>query len=260
MPAFICENCHRDFSSRQRLNTHKNKANKCKLNIFELQNKLDIANTIDMNKKEDKNIWTNIKYQSDITLKLDKNTGNSCCIFGSSKSGKSTCLMHLYEKYYRKYISVLFSDSPQIELYKSKNLLISEDYEPNVIKRMHVINKKTSNKYNFCVLFDDMVTNKNDETLKKTVLIFRNSNISSIVSLQSTTLLNKQSRGSINNYLFFWYNSDESIKDVINKFLSGVIPGTMDQKIQKYREITKDHGFIYYNSKENIVSFHRLSL
>jgi len=201
-----------------------------------------------------------VNYKNDVELKLDPKTGNSTVLFGSSKSGKSTCLMRIYEKYYHDTISVLFTESPQLKLYKDSKLITAGYFYPDVVKDMHTINKKTKNKYKFTCFLDDIVTCKENSMIRKMILVLRNSNISSVVSLQDCKLFNKQNRGSVNNYLFFHMNTEEAAESLIKLFLTTHLPGPMEQKIKLYRTITANHGFIYYNPREDSVSFHRLSL
>src|SRR5690348_14510569 len=53
-----------------------------------------------------------IHFSNRIEMILDPNTGNSTAIFGSSKTGKSTLMMYLYNKYYAsdpEFLSTLFT-------------------------------------------------------------------------------------------------------------------------------------------------------
>lgn len=198
------------------------------------------------------------KVRNDINLKLDSKTGNSTVIYGSSKAGKSTLMMYLYKKYYVNDISTLFTESPQIDLYKSKNLIVAPAFFPEVVKEAHMINKKTKNKYNFTFMLDDIVDQKENDVIRKMILILRNSNISSITSLQSPVLLQKANRSSVNNIMFFKFNTAEQIEQIIRFYLNGYLPGKMDDKINLYRQLTADHHFLYYNPRDNIITRHKI--
>ena len=197
-----------------------------------------------------------LKYS--INIPMDNNTGNSTVIFGSSKAGKSTLLMNLYKQYYREYISVLFTESPQLKLFKDNRLIIAPELFGDIIRDMHKINKGTKNKYKFCALLDDIVDQKENILVRKLILILRNSNISSVVSLQSPKLLSKSNRGSVNNYIFFKFNTDEMIEEIIKLFLSSFLQGKMDQKIKQYKNMTENHQFIYYRPLDDKISVHKL--
>lgn len=278
-----CPRCLQNYYSPQRLRSHLNRKNKCKVinpNYVEMKKEdfiaehKDLVKVLDLDTKtakgpgvkkelkeqseELKKYTSSYKIKTGINLQLDPKTGNSTVILGSSKAGKSTLLMYLYNKYYKDYISVLFSDNPQIDLYKDKKLIKSAFFIPQIIKDFHRINRNTKNKYEFCCLLDDIVNEKEDEMLKRLVLSFRNSNISSIVSIQSPTLLNKSNRSSINNIIFFRFNTDEMIEQVIKFFLTSFLTGKMEDKIKQYKDMTKDHQFIYLNPRENKISIHKI--
>ena len=271
-----CPRCKQDFASKQRLQYHLNRKNPCKIikmpvsdfieeheNLINVLGKAEgpgVKEELKEQTEELQNVKNKYEVIKGIKLNLDKNTGNSTVILGSSKAGKSTVLMYLYRKYYNDSISVLFSDNPQINLYKDKNLIKSSFFIPQIVKDFHRINRKTKNKYEFTVLLDDIVNEKENEMLRRLILSLRNSNISSIVSIQSPTLISKSNRSSINNLLFFRFNNDEMIEQVIRFFLSSYIPGKMDEKIKRYREMTANHQFIYLDPRENKISVHKISI
>lgn len=202
---------------------------------------------------------------NNISLKLDDNTGNSTALIGSSKQGKSTCMMELYRQYYsgEDFVSTLFADNPQIALYRDPRLVVCPAYEPRMIKLAHTINRKTKNHYDFLFLLDDIVDKRDDTILKQLILTHRNSNISSIVCLQFTNLLAKVARANVNNLLLFGLNSDEAIDLVCHQFLASHLRTCKIPErhwCQYYREATKNHGFLYTHPSSGEVSYHRLAL
>lgn len=200
-------------------------------------------------------------------MHLDANTGNTTFLIGSSKRGKSTLLMYIYEKYYKKSISTLFSINSHIKLYKKGNLIRCNKFNnecATLIKKMKYINHKCENKYDFSLFFDDITNIRYNNLVNELILTYRNSNISSIVSLQYPNLLSKQSRGSINNVIFFGLNNDESIAVALNSFLKSKFNklgfrSEVDQ-INLYRELTRDHQFIYLHPESGHMSIHKLNL
>lgn len=198
-----------------------------------------------------------------VTLALDPGTGNSTALIGSSKQGKSTCMMHLYRKHYAdaKSVNVLFATNPQIALYTSKKLISVPTYDPRFIQMAQSINRRTNNAYPFLFMIDDIVDRRDDVVLKQLILTYRNSNISSIICLQYTNLLAKVSRANMNNLLLFGFNSDEAIEIVCKQFLSthlrsqGVLPEHWNAY---YRKVTANHGFFYVRPATNEVTYHRL--
>lgn len=281
MVLHICDRCKQPFANATSLRNHKNRKNPCLMvsmpvdkaieehkRIVEVLDsavptapptvQADLKEEVKEQAKEFRQ-YTAMTFKADIDLRLDAKTGNSTVLLGASKSGKSTLLMYLYRKYYEKTVAVLFTESPQIPLYtRQRKLVIANNFYRDLVREAHKINKNTKNKYPFTFLVDDVVDQKDNVTLKKMMLILRNSNISSLISLQSMTLMNKQSRGSVNNYIFFRFNTDEQIKTTIEAFLMSHLPGPMEQKIKTYKAMTADHGFIYYNPREDAISLHRL--
>lgn len=203
-------------------------------------------------------------------LLLDPNTGNTTFILGSSKMGKSTSLMYIYDKYYsgKDFVSILWTANPQIELYKHhKNLLKSGVWNKKseeVIMAEKTIQTKTKNKYKFCNMFDDVINVRNNTLIDNLLLTYRNSNMSSILSLQYSNLMSKCSRSNCNNILAFGFNTDEAILVVIKTFLSGYLRtlgiANIDDQVNWYKEMTKDHSFIYIKPADGIVSFHKINI
>ena len=203
-------------------------------------------------------------------LLLDKDTGNTTFLLGSSKMGKSTALMEIYDTYYSspEYISILWTGNPQIKLYKGhKRLLVSGVWDKKaeqVIESEKKIQTKTKNHYRFCNMFDDVIPIKNSALLDRLILTYRNSDMSSLISLQYSNLLSKCSRANCNNVLCFGFNTDESIEIVIKTFLTGYLRtkgiNSIADQINWYKEVTADHSFIYIKPADGVVSFHKFSI
>ncbi len=219
---------------------------------------------------EERKIPKGIKVLDKLNLKLDQGTGNTTYLLGSSKRGKSTLMMHIFRKHYNKknFITTLFSINSQIPLYKSKKSLIKinnfgKDAQ-RYIKMEQVANKRCKNKYNWSNLIDDVIDIRDNRLINNMILTYRNSKISSVICLQYSNLLSKQSRSNINNICCFAFNTDEAIEVVIKTFLKGAfnklgIRG-LDEQIEFYRKMTMDHGFIYIHPESGMISFHKLSL
>lgn len=209
-------------------------------------------------------------------LLLDKGTGNTTFILGSSKMGKSTALMKVYDKYYKLnsagddsgFISTLWTCNPQIQLYKKhKNLLVAGCWNKNgeeIIKQQKKIQTGTNNKYKFLNIFDDVISVRNNVLLDNLILTYRNSKMSSIISLQYSNLMSKCSRANCNNIMAFGFNTDESIEVVIKTFLSGYLKQNgiikLPDQINWYKMVTANHSFIYIKPADGVVSFHRFNL
>lgn len=203
-------------------------------------------------------------------LLLDSGTGNTIFILGSSKMGKSTLLLKIYDEYYSgsEYVSILWAGNPQIDIYKKhKNLIVSGVWDKRgekIISSQKKIQIGTKNKYQFCNMFDDVLDMRNSDLLKNLLLSYRNSKISSIISLQYPSLLQKSARANVNNVICFNFISDEAIIVVLKIYFIGYLAKlgikSLGDQISWYKEMTKDHSFIYLKPAEGHVSFHKLSI
>ena len=173
--------------------------------------------------------------------------GFSIALIGSTRSGKSTALGYILEHYFKDHIGVLMTNSPQAEIYKAmKTVAQSPGYLPKVIRDMAHINRETKNKYEFLAILDDVVSGvKFDKEILQMLTIYRNSNVSCIISAQAVSLMNAAGRTNINNVCLFKLNSDEQIEKVIKFYLNSYFPPSwrMIEKIKYYREKTEDHHF-----------------
>lgn len=243
-----------------------------KLREDQKKKNIEYKNTkkIVIEKSKDEEIPKPMMNKTEFKLKLDEGTGNTTLLLGSSKMGKSTLLMKMYDEYYsdNNYISILWAGNPHIKVYeKHKNLIISSVWNKKstkVIESQKKIQVGTKNKYNFCNLFDDVIDVHNSDLVRNLMLSYRNSKISSVISLQYPNLLSKSSRGNCNNIICFRFVSDESIEVVLKIFFTGYLSSIgikkLGDQINWYKEMTNDHSFIYLKPAENIVSFHKLSV
>lgn len=185
---------------------------------------------------------------------------NACsfAIVGSSKSGKTTFLKYLVSKHFSDDIKVLMTQSPQADIYTAlkKEVAFAPAYIPDIIKTCYLINKHTKNHYPFLIIVDDVVGVKNDRQMTKTMCLYRNSRISSIVCGQDAKMLSSTGRANVNHICLFKQNTDNRIEDNIKEFLRTYFPRSlsMDEKIDLYKRMTEDHGFIYIDNLNNTIT------
>lgn len=202
-------------------------------------------------------------------LKLDKNTGSTMLILGSSKRGKSHLMMHLYEQKFKRpdVISTLFTDNPHLRVYKGDpNLLCAYGFEEphaKYVQMQHYLNVKTKNRYRFANFIDDVVDRKNSPVINKMLLTYRNANISTCICLQYLFLFSKQNRANVNHTFCFGVNSAEDaqnlVKNVLRPYFVELGLKGLDLMVKFYRIVTADHGFIYIDNVHGKMSFHRLA-
>ena len=184
----------------------------------------------------------------------DKSTGGcSTLAIGSTRCGKTTALKYILEKYFNKHFGMIFSESAHAPAYKDMkyNLLpLASVFVPELIRDSYLINKELKNHYDFLFVLDDCPLVKSDKQLLKMLTIYRNSNISAIICVQSPTLLNPTCRSNFNIVLLFWQNTTAQIEAVIKAYLRGVFPDSLsyENKIAIYRELTRDHHMIVLNN------------
>lgn len=184
--------------------------------------------------------------------------GCSVMMVGSTRSGKSTALKHIMDKYFKKHCGVLFSQSVKANAYKDMNYPLiakSAAYVPELIKDMYLINKDTKNHYPFLVVIDDCPLIRADKELIKLTTIYRNSGLSSIICMQNLQMLNPTARSNINFVLLFRLNNTEAIERTIKTFLRGYLPQgwNYDRKIAWYKEQTEDHHFLFIDNLQGTI-------
>jgi len=181
---------------------------------------------------------------------FDPKENYTMALIGSTKSGKSTFLDYLIPKINNMYdLIVLFSVNAHAKVYdklkKLHNLMAFEQFIPEVVEDLHKFNKKTDNSLKFLILMDDEINNKYSSVVKNMFCTYRNANISSIFSGQDYTFLAKNVRNNINYVFIFKQNAEESINDVIDKFLKGTLNEVLFGKMSAIakRKLRKDDKY-----------------
>jgi hypothetical protein len=187
----------------------------------------------------------------DLSVELpDRKTGGvSFCLMGSTRSGKTTLLKHILKKYFNRHLKVLMSNSIHAPIYKEiEDCIKSPIYSHKVIKEGYEINRKTNNHYPFLYVLDDIVDKKHDKELMKLLTIYRNSGLSTVISLQSPILMNTTGRGNVNFVCLGKMNSDENIEKAVRMYLMSFLKGKIDDKIRQYKVLTEDHFWFMVNN------------
>ena len=153
--------------------------------------------------------------------------GCSILMLGSGRSGKTTALKHILDKYFKQHCGVIFSQSARAQAYQHMKyplLPLSSCFIPELMNDAYRINKDTKNHYPFLFVLDDCPLVKNDKELLKMLTIYRNSGISGVVCVQSPTLLNPTCRSNFTFVMLFKQNTTEQIEQTIKGFLRGYFP------------------------------------
>lgn len=173
--------------------------------------------------------------------------GMTVALVGSTRSGKTTLLNHILNHCFEKHVGVLMTPSLHAPIYEAiKGLAKAPFYVPRIIEEMYSINRKTENHYPFLAVLDDVVTAKFDKTLMKSFTIYRNSGITTIMSVQNPIIFNSVTRGNFNAVILGYLNSDEACEKVIRMFCYTSIPGkNIEEKIAEYKKLTEGHYWLY---------------
>lgn len=237
------------------------KLEQLKINV-KINKEKTVPNNMNINLSEMKTIDP-IEVKNTIDLYLDDKTGNNIVLFGSTKTGKSTLMMHLYRKYWANTIAILCAENIQIGMYHDNTEKMVKTYSYDVceqlIKTIHRIQRGTKNNYEFTIMLDDIVTRTNDPTLQKLIMVYRNSLINSIISVQYPYVVSKRCRANMTNMIFFRFYNPATVIEITKQFLPQFFRNLTDaERVDKYNAMTKDHQFIYYSPKTEKFSIHKL--
>jgi len=204
---------------------------------------------IDIMKQIDEDIKS-IKWE-----KLDKNTfdffdphARSMCVIGSSFCGKSTFVFKVADMMFNTndILTIAMLDNPQADVYNTlpRSYQIVDTFRADLVKAMHSIAKKTKNKFKFGVILDDIIDLRYSNTLRSMLLSWRNSRISSILSLQDVSLVSRSMKNSI-SYLCLRNNTDMGVVETLMKNYIGYRDiffkkKTMNEKIMLFTTLMKD--------------------
>ena len=181
------------------------------------------------------------------SIDLPAQGGCSFGLIGSTRSGKSSAMLWLWERYFSRHITVMTTGSIQADIYGPlrKTCAISPEFYPELIKESMMLNQKTGNHYPILHILDDMLDGKNTKALSKLLTIGRNSALSTIICAQELTILNAIGRTNLNYILCFRLNSDTAVEKVVRNWLRHVLPGkTIEEKCAQYKLLTQDHHFL----------------
>ena len=201
-----------------------------------------------------------------LELPDEKTGGCSVLMIGSTRSGKSTALKHILDRYFKKHIGCLFSNSIHSNAYNDMrtypNLVPSGVVIPELIRDSYLINRETKNHYHWLYIFDDTPTARNDKELLKLCTIYRNAGVSGIFCTQSPSLLNPTCRSNFNFVLLFKLNATEQIENVVKMYLRGYMPKSYnyEDKIRWFKAATDDHHFILIDNLQGTIQRCRIDI
>jgi len=185
-------------------------------------------------------------------VNLEVKGGTTLALFGSSFSGKSTLLCYFINNLVKAKIydvvivmTESLNSAPLKKLDKSVILVLG--YHPDIVQLAYKINMKTDNRYKFLFVLDDCVGLRNNRTLEKQILLYRNSNISTILSTQYIkTLTPPATRGSLHTVIMTGGKTPETREQTYKTFLRSYLKGYnmegADDWIVKNTELSPSGG------------------
>ncbi len=191
-------------------------------------------------------------------LKIPENQNCSFACIGSTRSGKSYAMKHIWNTYFKKHITILLTHSGHAEIYRDfkKTVCLSDGFHKELIDEPMKINKLTNDQYHFCVIFDDLgMDGKISDSMTNLLTRGRNCGMSCIYAGQKLTMLSATGRSNINYILCFAQNTDSEIENTIKCFLRSYFPKGMriPEMVALYRQLTMDHHFICVDTLDNQV-------
>jgi hypothetical protein len=174
--------------------------------------------------------------KDNITL-IDVNRvgGSTAFLVGGSSSGKTsllvTALSNIIEQHPDRYdVIMVFSESISAEPLKkwldaiegtSSKVHFFPVFIPELVTMMVDINKATDNRYGVLVVLDDCLEGLRGKTASKMINIYRNSGISTIISIQYCKFVTPAMRSSFHRVWITSGRNAEIRKSIIDMFIKG---------------------------------------
>lgn len=198
-------------------------------------------------------------------MDLPSNGGVAVSLIGAGRSGKTSILKYLLRTAFKHHITTMFTLSSHADIYKEfpKKLIVANEYLPDIIKDGYKINQACGNRFPFCFVTDDVHGShvKMDQQMLRLLTLYRNSNCSAIITGQSPSLLSAVGRGNCAYICCGQMNTSEEIEKVIKMYLNAYLPTNMkmSEKIQFYKDATREHTFFMIDNILNTCSLTKLS-
>ena len=184
-------------------------------------------------------------------------------LIGSTRSGKSTAMIYIWERWMKDQMTIMMSGSPHGEIYGPlrKTAAICPEFHSELIKDAFQMNMATKGKYPTTFIFDDMLDGKNSKALCKLLTIGRNLACCTLICAQELSILNSIGRTNLNYICCFRLNSDMAVEKVVKNYLRHALPkGTIAYQCSVYKALTTDHRFFVVDTLANEIFLCKLDL
>lgn len=198
-----------------------------------------------------------VKIISEAKRKLqsaEKKNGVTFALIGSSGCGKSSIIRKVFidqlftkvakEEDKKEFIIQVFTESSKSDAFdglaKDKNILMDcKGLDEDIINWAYHMNEKYDKKYNFMFILDDVLDVRFKKLVRSMFLTMRNTNISSLISLQYPNLIPKSVRTSVYFTILFFFAQNEGIELAVRGWMTPYLTGrNIEEKILQYRTWT----------------------
>lgn len=170
--------------------------------------------------------------------------GITVAIMGGSGRGKSTLLRKIFiDKLYgisKEYIVQIFTESASSDALQNmpKDVIVDGmGVDQDTINFCYKTNQEYDKRYNFVIILDDCIHIRFAKMIERMFLIMRNSNITSVVSLQHPKHIPVSIRNSIYFAICMGFNGGDGAEICVRNWIGGYLPGnTISEKIYHYQE------------------------
>jgi len=204
-----------------------------------------------------------------------ESSGVTYGIVGKSFSGKTTFIVKELNKLtveeLRMYNGIIFfTESANADPLKDlservkEKMILTDRFCPKILQVLKKLNDSTHNMFKFLVIFDDILQLRG-MLLTKSILTLRNSNISTVISIQYEKLMNPAQRSSIHNMYIFNLRT-ESWEYMLRGFILGnikeMLPSMKQEKsvvkvAQNLRQCMDDYILYYDQRRDEIVLWNK---
>lgn len=181
------------------------------------------------------------------------NNGVTFAFMGSSGCGKSTVIRKVFidqifgknapREDGKEFIITVFTESAKSDAFKDLDKTVIVDgkgIDEHTINWCYHMNEEYDKKYNFFLILDDVLDINYKMLVKRMFLTMRNTNISSLISLQYPNLIPKSIRTSVYFSLCFNFNNLEGVEVIVRGWLAAYMQGrNIREKVDDYLEWTR---------------------
>lgn len=180
--------------------------------------------------------------------------GVTYALIGSSGCGKTSLIRKVFIDYLyegpladKEYVTTIYTLSKTSDALQGlpKTVLVDGNgVDVDNINMDYKTNQEYGKKYNIVNILDDCIHIRHEKMIEQMFLIMRNSNITSVVSLQYGKLIPPSIRTSTYFTFCMRQNSPEAIEVMVRGWVGGFVPGkNMREKIRFYYKWTRVRGF-----------------